>query len=175
MLLHWVNRIIGVKKESWALWAAGYEVHSCLLRADWLILLSLCPVEDHFVKIKLMITFTEYASQIAQWLKTPPASAGDAGLSPRSGGSPGKGNGNPFQCSCLGNPMDRGAWWVVVHGITKSWTWLSNWAHTDYWILSKLKLAFIEYLLLVRPCVKASIVSQLNLCCCLVTKSCPTL
>ena len=33
--------------------------------------------------------------------------------------SPGEGNGNPLQYSCLGNPMDRGAWWVTVHGVTK--------------------------------------------------------
>ena len=38
----------------------------------------------------------------------------------------GEGNGNPLQCSCLGNPMDRGAWMAVVHGVTKSWTRLSE-------------------------------------------------
>ena len=36
--------------------------------------------------------------------------------------SPGEGNGNPPQYSCLGNPMDRGAWRAIVHGVTKSWT-----------------------------------------------------
>ena len=40
--------------------------------------------------------------------------------------SPGEGNGNPLQCSCLENPMDRGAWWAAVHGVTKSRTRLSN-------------------------------------------------
>ena len=40
--------------------------------------------------------------------------------------SPGEGNGNSLQQSCLENPMDRGAWWAIVHGITKSWTQLSN-------------------------------------------------
>ena len=38
----------------------------------------------------------------------------------------GEGNGNPLQYSCQGNPMDRGAWWATVHGVTKSWTQLSN-------------------------------------------------
>ena len=38
----------------------------------------------------------------------------------------GGGNGNPFQCSCLENPRDRGAWWATVHGVVKSWTWLSD-------------------------------------------------
>ena len=45
--------------------------------------------------------------------------AGDAGSIPGSGRSPGEGNDNPLQYSCLGNPMDRGAWQATVHGITK--------------------------------------------------------
>ena len=49
----------------------------------------------------------------------PPASAGDAGLTPGLGRSPGEGNGNPLQYSCLGNPMDRGAWRATVHGVAK--------------------------------------------------------
>ena len=42
--------------------------------------------------------------------------AGDAGSIPGLGRSPGEGNGNPLQYSCLGNPMDRGVWWATVHG-----------------------------------------------------------
>ena len=45
--------------------------------------------------------------------------AGDSGLIPGSGRSPGAGNGNPLQYSCLGNPMDRGAWRPTVHGVAK--------------------------------------------------------
>ena len=56
----------------------------------------------------------------------PPASAGDAGLIPGSGRSPGEGDGNPLQYSCLENPMGRGAWWATVHGVTKSQTQLNN-------------------------------------------------
>ena len=52
--------------------------------------------------------------------------AADLGLIPGSGRYPGEGNGNPLQYSCLGNPMDRGAWWATVCGITKSRTRLSN-------------------------------------------------
>ena len=48
-----------------------------------------------------------------------PANPGDEGLIPELGRSPGEGNGNPLQYSCLGNPMDRGAWQATVHGITK--------------------------------------------------------
>ena len=58
-------------------------------------------------------------------VKDLPASAGDTGdmgLIPGSGGSPGGGNGNPLEYSCLENSMDRGAWQVTVHGVTKSWT-----------------------------------------------------
>ena len=56
-------------------------------------------------------------------------SAGDAkdgGSIPGSGRSPGKGHDNPLQYSCLGNFMDRGAWWAIVHGVSKSWTRLSD-------------------------------------------------
>jgi len=55
-------------------------------------------------------------------VKNPPANAGEAGSIPGSGRSPGEGNGNPLQYSCLENPMDRGAWWATVHGVTKSLT-----------------------------------------------------
>ena len=54
--------------------------------------------------------------------KNPPANAGDVGSTPGSERSPREGNGNPLQDSCLGNPMDRGAWKATVHGITKSQT-----------------------------------------------------
>ena len=52
---------------------------------------------------------------------------GHLGLIPRSGRSPGGGNGYPLHYSCLENPVDRGAWLATVHGVTKSRTWLSNW------------------------------------------------
>ena len=52
--------------------------------------------------------------------------AGDLGLIPGLGRLPGEGNGNPLQYSCLENLMDRGAWQATVHGVTKSWTQLSD-------------------------------------------------
>ena len=58
------------------------------------------------------------ASQVAV-VKNLPANAGDAGSIPGSGGSPGEGNGNPFQYSCLGNPMARGAWKATAHRVNK--------------------------------------------------------
>ena len=54
----------------------------------------------------------------------------DMGSIPGWGRSPGGGHGNPLQYSCLENSLDRGAWWATVHGFTKSWTWLSEWACT---------------------------------------------
>ena len=65
------------------------------------------------------------ASQVALVVKYPPANAGDirdVGSIPGLGRSSGGGHGNPLQYSCLENPMDRGAWWAIVHGIAKSWT-----------------------------------------------------
>ena len=63
-------------------------------------------------------------------VKNPPANTGDRrheGSIPGSGRSPGEGNGNQLQYSCLENFMDRGAWWATVHGVTRSWTHLSDW------------------------------------------------
>ena len=59
-------------------------------------------------------------------VKNPPANAGGVGSIPRLGRFPGEGNGNPLQYSCLGNPMDRGAWQATVHGVAKSRTRLSD-------------------------------------------------
>ena len=52
-------------------------------------------------------------------IKNTLANAEVPGSIPRGGRSPGEENGNPLQYTCLGNPMDRGAWWVTVHGLAK--------------------------------------------------------
>ena len=59
-------------------------------------------------------------------VKAPAGNARDLTSIPGSGRSPGEGNGNPLQCSCLENPMDGAAWWATVHGVTKSQTRLSD-------------------------------------------------
>ena len=59
-------------------------------------------------------------------VKNPPANIGDVGLIPGSGRSPGEGDGNPLQYSCLENPMDREAWWTTVHGVSQSQTRLKQ-------------------------------------------------
>ena len=61
-------------------------------------------------------------------VKNLPANAGDAGSIRGLRTFPRGGNGNPLQYSYLGNPMDRGDWQATVHGVTKRWIWLSNWA-----------------------------------------------
>ena len=53
-------------------------------------------------------------------VKNPPAHAGDTGSIPSSRRSPGGGNGNPLQYSCLKKPMNKGAWWAIVHRVAKS-------------------------------------------------------
>ena len=65
------------------------------------------------------------AVKVGLVVKSPPASAGDVrdtGLIPGLGRSPGEGNGNPLQYSCLENSIDRGTWRAAVHGVTKSQT-----------------------------------------------------
>ena len=67
-------------------------------------------------------------------VKNSPAKAGeirDVGLIPGLGRSPGGGHGNPLQCPCLENPMDRGAWRATVHRVVKSQTEMTYLAHTE--------------------------------------------
>ena len=66
-------------------------------------------------------------------------SAGDLGSIPGSGRSPGEGNGNPLQYSCLENPIDGGAWWAIVHGVTKSRTQRSDFTFTFLLIVKIVK------------------------------------
>ena len=68
-------------------------------------------------------------SQVLLVVKNLPANAGDIrdrGLIPGSERSPGGGQSNTLQYSCLENPTDRGAWWVTIHWVSKGWTWLSD-------------------------------------------------
>ena len=65
-------------------------------------------------------------NQVSSVGKSSACNAGDLGSIPGSRRSPGEGNDNPLQYSCLENPMDRGAWRATVHGVTKSQTQLSD-------------------------------------------------
>ena len=64
--------------------------------------------------------------------KTSVYNLGDLGMTPGSGRSPGEGNSNPLQYSCLENPMVQGAWSATVHVVAKSWTWLSDFTFTFF-------------------------------------------
>ena len=92
------------------------------------------------IKFKIKSIFVN--SYLCHWcfpggtvVKNLPAIAGDMGLIPGSGRSPGEANGNLLQYSCLGNPMDRGAWWATIHRVTKSWTRLSTLMPTYTYLL----------------------------------------
>ena len=73
-------------------------------------------------KLKILMGLWGGGGGRLSWIKVNnlPAIAGDTGLIPGLGRSPGEGNGNPLQYSCLENPMDRGDWWATVHGVTES-------------------------------------------------------
>ena len=114
--------------RSWipALLAAPQE---CFLVAERALLLEKSlwefPSVAHCVAEHIPILITTVPPPIfrdfpgGSRVKNLPANAGDAGLIPGSGRSAGEGNGNPFQYSCLVNPMDRGAWQAIVHGVAK--------------------------------------------------------
>ena len=65
-----------------------------------------------------------YISKLPRWLRSKESTcnAGDPGSVPGSRRSPGEGNGKSLQYSCLGNRVDRGAWWATVHGVAKNLT-----------------------------------------------------
>ena len=87
-----------------------------------------------------------WASSMAQLVKNSPANAGDTrdtSLIPGSERSPGEGNGNALQYSCLENSMDRGAWWAIVHGVAKSQTGLRNF-HFHFFHFSYLNISHLN-------------------------------
>ena len=89
----------------------------------------LSSVQQSEINTYTHIYTNTWASQVALVVKNLPANAGDVtdvGLIPGLGRSPAGGHGNPLQCSCLENPMDRGAWWAAVHRIAKSVTQLKQ-------------------------------------------------
>ena len=85
---------------------------------------------ETFLTYKFQIYADSRASLVAQRLKHLPAMQGTWVRSLGSGRSPGEGNGNPLQYSCLENPMDGGAWWATVHRVVKSRTRLSDFTFT---------------------------------------------
>ena len=78
-------------------------------------------VAKSWTRLKWLSTHSQWLMvfPVAQLIKNPPANAGGPGSIPGSGRSHGEGNGYPLQYSCLGNPMDRGAWPAIVHGVAR--------------------------------------------------------
>ena len=75
-------------------------------------------LQSKYPSVKIFLNSSEVKASVCN--------VGDLGSIPGSGRSPGEGNGNPLQYSCLENPMEGGAWWATVHGVTKSRTQLSD-------------------------------------------------
>ena len=97
----------------------GFRLHSCLQRpGGYSVPAPRCRRGAKFLAqflFEVGVVFTMKPGQESN------ANAGDSRSIPGSGRSPGEGNGNPFQRSCLENPTDRGAWVATIHGIAKSW------------------------------------------------------
>ena len=98
------------------------------------------PSRDGFAN-----TCVTLLSVFPKWLtgKESTCNAGDVGSIPGLGKVPGGGNANQLQYSCLESPVDNGAWWATVHGVSKSWTWLTEPAHASllsflFWTLLSL-------------------------------------
>ena len=90
-------------------------------------IINFLPVLESFLSPSLSIYIDTYCGSVS---KESACNEGDSGLIPASGRSPGEGNGNPLQHSCLENPMDRGAWWATVHGSEKvRHDWVTNRTH----------------------------------------------
>ena len=116
--------------------------HSSVMLCPFLKLLSLC-VSFWLISIVMSLNsfifpyiisnlcyfYPVWVFPIDSVVKNPLTNAGDAGSIPGSGRPPGGGNGNPLQYSWLGNPVDRGAWWATVHGVSKNQIWLNNSVH----------------------------------------------
>ena len=83
----------------------------------------------------------------------------DSGLIPETGRSPGEGNGNPLQYSCLENSMDRGAWWAAIHEVTNSWIQLSNFTSILSRVIWQMKLSFTNL-----PRVNQTVRIQIQIC-----------
>ena len=96
--------------------------------------LKLLKCYQSLIKCILMIRFPQHTLGFpcGSYDKQSTCSAGDPSLIPRSGRSPGERHGYPLQYSCLENPMDRGAWWALVHGVAKSQTQLSDSAQNTW-------------------------------------------
>ena len=129
VIMHW-SHMCDFKRRTWVQVSSPHLIYS-----KWILQFCLNSWIRHTTLIALLLNSwlkPYWGFPGSSVVKNLPANAGDEGdtgsilESERSSGGE---NGNPLQFSCLENPMDRGAWWATVHGVTKSQTWLSDWAH----------------------------------------------
>ena len=113
-----------------SLLVVGPTLQACLAAVQRGVQQAFAGVTRGALVLTVVLVVLEEISLVAQTAKVSACSAGDPGSIPGSGRSPGEGNGNPLQYSCLGNPMDRGAWWATVRGVAKNRTRLSNFTFT---------------------------------------------
>ena len=131
ILYHWATR--EAPKGSMAKWdLRRCAQHRCQGQGwNYCRVMGCGCLSRRVLRSSLLLLMTVRASQVALGLKSMPANVGDVrdmGSIPRLGRSPGGGSGNPLQCSCLENTMDRGIWWATVHRGAESRTrpkWLS--------------------------------------------------
>ena len=122
-----VNRFRASNALPYGCW--GRRLGSQLLEWEsWLLHPPAVPQFPHLYSENNTSPQPTRASQGDTVVKNLPANAGDPHSIPGLGRSPGEGNGYPLplQYSCLGNPLDRGAWRTAAHGVARSWTWLSE-------------------------------------------------
>ena len=114
-------------KKFWDISIYVYTMWNYFVKADNWTFFHTVGWFPYLLSFSCKINYVIGASQMAKRLKkkNPPANAGDTSLIPGSGRTPGEGKSNLLQYSCLGNPINRGAWQATVHGVAKSW--LSDW------------------------------------------------
>ena len=137
------------KRAHFYSFACGHPVFSALFIEETIVF-PLSILDTFFKRSISFYVWAPWASQVALVVKNPTANTGDVrdmGLIPALGRSPGGGHDNPLQYSCLENPMDRGAWWASIHGVTQSRTRLKRLSMHMCTFLSLLfKLLFFLYI-----------------------------
>ena len=117
----WLHRLI-------YMWILFFQVKSCFIKRNKV---HVHTETDKNVRRIFLHNNNKLMTHGGSEVKASACSAGDLGSIPGLGRSPGEGNGNPLQYSCLENPMDGGAWWATVHGVAKNRTRLRDFTFTS--------------------------------------------